>query len=151
MNDSAEFAKKTLEDILSFFGQNVEVTANVSEDVIELNVPSSSMNGFLIGQNADNLRAMQHLLISILKNTEQELTRVNLDIADYKKQRADRLAEQVVQWAEAVKKSNEPMELHPMNAADRRTVHKTIGEIDGLISSSAGEGRDRHVVISPTS
>ena len=78
MNESAEFAKKTLEDILSFFGQNLEVSVKLSEDVIELSVPSSSMNGFLIPQNADNLRAMQHLLISILKNAEMELTRVNL-------------------------------------------------------------------------
>jgi spoIIIJ-associated protein len=151
MNESAEFAKKTLEDILSFFGQNLEVSVNVSDDVIELSVPSSSMNGFLIGQNGDNLRAMQHLLISILKNAEMELTRVNLDIAEYKKQRADRLAEQVMQWAESVKSSGNPMELHPMNAADRRTVHKTIREAEGLVSSSAGEGRDRHVVISPAS
>ncbi|MBP6041413.1 single-stranded DNA-binding protein [Candidatus Saccharibacteria bacterium] len=151
MNESAEFAKKTLEDILSFFGQNLEVSVKLSEDVIELSVPSSSMNGFLIGQNGDNLRAMQHLLISILKNAEMELTRVNLDIAEYKKQRADRLAEQVMQWAESVKSSDNPMELHPMNAADRRTVHKTIGEAEGLVSSSAGEGRDRHVVISPAS
>lgn len=150
MSDSADFAKKQLEDMLSFFGLNVSVKANVSEDVIELEVPSSSMNGFLIGQNGDNLRAMQHLLISMLKTGEQELTRVNLDIADYKKQRAERLSEQVVQWAEAVKKTGQPMDLHSMNAADRRTVHKTISEIDGVSSESAGEGRDRHVVISPS-
>ena len=148
MNESADFAKKTLENILSFFGLNVAVTANISEDVVELNVPSTSMNGFLIGQNGDNLRAIQHLLISILKNSDQELTRVNLDIADYKKQRADRLAEQVTQWVEAVKKTAQPMELHAMNAADRRTVHRTVGEIAGVSSESAGEGRDRHVVIS---
>ena len=150
MNSAADFAKKSLEDMLSFFGQNITVDAQISEDVIELNVPSTSINGFLIGQNGDNLRAMQHILISMLKNAEQELTRVNLDIAEYKKQRADRLAEQVVQWAEAVKKSGQPMELHAMNAADRRTVHRTITDTDGVSSESAGEGRDRHAVISPT-
>lgn len=143
-----EFAKKQLEDLLSFFGLNVAVEVEVEDDVIELNVPSTSINGFLIGHNGDNLRSIQHLIASILKNSEQELTRVNVDIADYKKQRAERLAEQVKQWAESVKKSGQQMDLHSMNAADRRVVHKTISEIDGLTSESAGEGRDRHVVIS---
>lgn len=151
MNDSAAFAKQQLEDLLSFFGLNVAVEVEVDEDVIELSVPTSSMNGFLIGQNGDNLRAMQHLLISMLKNAEKELTRVNLDVADYKKQRADRLSEQVKQWIATVKESGQPMELLSMNAADRRTVHKTVGEAEGVTSESAGEGRDRHVVISPTS
>lgn len=150
MSPAADFAKKSLEDMLSFFGQNISVNVEVSDDVIELSVPSTSINGFLIGQNGDNLRAMQHILISMLKNADQELTRVNLDIADYKKQRADRLAEQVIQWIEAVKKTEQPMELHAMNAADRRTVHKTVGDTAGVTSESAGEGRDRHVVISPS-
>lgn len=148
--EAANFAKKQLEDLLSFFGLNVAVEAGVEDDVIELNVPSTSINGFLIGQNGDNLRSIQHLIASMLKNSNQELTRVNVDIADYKKQRAERLAEQVKQWASAVSESGQPMELHSMNAADRRTVHKTVSEVGGLSSESVGEGRDRHVVISPT-
>lgn len=147
--DSADFAKKRLEDLLSFFGLNVAVEVELDEDVIELKVPSTNMNGFLIGQNGDNLRSIQHIIASILKNSDQELTRVNVDIADYKKQRAERLAEQAKQWAEAVIKSGQAMELHSMNAADRRVVHKAVGETSGATSESAGEGRDRHVVISP--
>jgi len=146
---SEEFAKKQLEDMLSFFGLNIKVDSSVDDDVIELNVPSSSMNGFLIGHNGDNLRAMQHLVASMLKSAEQEISRVNIDVADYKRQRADRLAEQVKQWVEAVLKSGTSMELHAMNAADRRTVHKTISELAGVSSESSGEGRDRHVVITP--
>ena len=148
--EAAQFAKKQLEDLLSFFGLNVAVEVAVEDDVIELNVPSTSINGFLIGQNGDNLRSIQHLIASMLKNSNQELIRVNIDIADYKKQRAERLAEQVRQWADTVSKSGQPMDLHSMNAADRRTVHKTISSIEGLTSESVGEGRDRHVVISPT-
>ncbi|HET7672968.1 MAG TPA: hypothetical protein VFK11_00455, partial [Candidatus Saccharimonadales bacterium] len=46
-----QFAKKYLEDMLSFFGLNTEVYATNSEDeVIELQVPSTHLNGFLIGQ-----------------------------------------------------------------------------------------------------
>jgi spoIIIJ-associated protein len=143
------YAKKYLEDILSFFGLNTDVSAGCDEDVIELSVPSTYLNGFLIGQRGDTLRSLQFLVSQALKNGEAELTRVNIDIADYKKQRADRLTAKVGEWIEEVKKTGEPLALRPMNAADRRVVHHVVNEIANLQTSSEGEGRDRHVVISP--
>ncbi len=36
----------------------------------------------------------------------------------------------------------------PMNAADRRIIHKLASD-NGLLTESVGEGRDRHVVLKP--
>lgn len=149
-NEAAlQYAKKYLEDLLSFFGLNVDVYAT-SEDgeVIELNVPSTHMNGFLIGNRGDNMRSMQYLIGMALKSKEHSISRVNVDIADYKKQRAERLEERAKVWLEEVKESGEPKDLDPMNAADRRTIHRLAGE-HGLETESVGEGRDRHIVIKP--
>jgi spoIIIJ-associated protein len=131
---------------LSFFGLNTDVYATCEDDVIELSVPSSHMNGFLIGQHGDTMRSLQYLVSNALKNNGYEYCRVNVDVADYKKARNNRLAEQVEQWIVNIKKSGEPMVLKPMNAADRRIVHKVASE-NGLVTASEGEGRDRHVVI----
>jgi predicted RNA-binding protein Jag len=38
--------------------------------------------------------------------------------------------------------------LPPMNAADRRVVHKAATDY-GLETESVGEGRDRHIVLKP--
>lgn len=150
MEESIQYAKKYLEDVLSFFGLNTEVHATTDEDeeVIILNVPSSQYNGFLIGQHGDTVRSLQFLVGCALRNNEYECTRVNIDIADYKKQRADRLSESVKKWAKNVLDSDEQMELRPMNSADRRTVHKTAEEA-GVTTESIGEGRDRHIIIKP--
>lgn len=148
MEDSIQYAKKYLEDILSFFGLNTDVHATSEDDVIELEVPSTHLNGFLIGQRGENMRALQFLVSNALKNQGYEYSRVNVDIADYKKQRADRLAAQAEEWMKRVKESGESMELKPMNAVDRRTVHKLAQE-HGLVSESVGEGRDRRIVLHP--
>lgn len=148
MEEAIRYAKKYLEDLLSFFGLNTEVHATSEDDVIELEVPSTHLNGFLIGQKGDNMRAMQFLTSNALKNQGFEYTRVNVDVAEYKKQRAQRLAERAEEWMKQVKESGEPMDLKPMNAADRRTVHKLAQEW-GLVSDSDGEGRDRHIVLKP--
>ncbi len=143
------FAKKYLEDLLSFFGLNTDVRASNSEDeVIELHVPSTHLNGFLIGQRGETMHALQFLVGSALKSSEYEITRVNVDVAEYKKQRAERLAQKAQEWIKQVKDSNEKLELEPMNAADRRTVHKVAGE-HGIETESVGEGRDRHIVLKP--
>lgn len=148
MDESITYAKKYLEDLLSFYGLNTDVRATHDEDVIELSIPSTHMNGFLIGQNGETMRAMQYVVSSALKTQGHEYYRVNVDVADYKKQRSDRLAEQVKIWVEDVKKSGDPRELNPMNAADRRIVHQVASEF-GIETESIGEGRDRRVVLTP--
>ncbi len=151
MEEAILYAKKYLEDMLSFFGLNTDIYATTEDDeVIELNVPSTHLNGFLIGQHGDTMRAIQFLVSSALRSNNYAHTRVNVDIAEYKKARAGQIAERAEEWIKKVKDSNEPMELNPMNAADRRIVHKVASE-SGLITESVGEGRDRHIVLKPQS
>lgn len=153
MNDSVEeailYAKKYLEDLLSFFGLNTDIYATTEDnEVIELHVPSTHLNGFLIGQRGETMRALQFTVSNALKNNGYSINRVNIDIAEYKKQRADRLVKTAEEWVKQVKESGEPLHLKPMNAADRRTVHKMASD-EGLITESEGEGPDRHVVLKP--
>lgn len=147
MEDSIVYAKKYLEDLLSFFGLNTDVYATNSDDeVIELHIPSTHLNGFLIGQNGETVRSLQFMVSTALRNNGYEISRVNVDVADYKKARAERLGEAAVEWINAVKESKKDMPLEPMNPADRRTIHKIAGE-HGITTESEGFGRDRHIVL----
>lgn len=148
MNEQAsvEFARKFLEDILSFFGVNLEVEARVDGDIIELTVPSSDSNSILIGRGAETLRTMQYLVSTVLRNNDAALVRVNVDIADYKKQRAEKIAGEAREWIEEVRRSGESHTAN-LNAADRRVVHQVATEYDDIETFSEGEGRDRSIVI----
>ena len=146
-DESIRFATKYLEDLLSFFGINVAVYSTIDDEVIQLSVPSTSMNSLLIGRNADNLRALQSIVSQALVFREAEITRVNVDIADYKRQRADRIAEKAEGWIRKVRQSGEPMTLN-LNAADRRVVHKLAEDYSDIETHSEGEGRERKLIIS---
>lgn len=148
--ESIDFAKKYLEDLLSFFGVNVAVTASLEEDVIELDVPSTEINSVLIGRNADTLRSLQYTVSTTLRNKGASLTRVNLDIASYKKQRAEKVAEQARAWIEEVRKTGDS-HVAALNAADRRIVHRVADEYDDIRTFSEGEGRDRRIIIAQKS
>ena len=143
------YAKQYLSDLLSFFGLNVEIHATTEdEQVIELNVPTTHMNGFLIGNHGDNMRSFQYLISMALNTNGYEVVRVNVDIADYKKQRASRLEDRAQAWLQEVKDTGVSKHLEPMNPADRRTIHRLAGE-NGVETVSEGVGRERHIVLLP--
>jgi spoIIIJ-associated protein len=148
--ESVEFAKKYLEDIISFFGGNLTVDARTSEDVIELSVPTSDLNSLLIGRNAETLRSLQYLTSTTLRNKDAELTRVNIDVAGYKRQRAEKLAEEARGWIEQVRTTGDSY-IADLNPADRRVVHHVASEYDDIRTFSEGEGRDRRLIIAQKS
>lgn len=144
--ESINFAKKYLEDLLSFFSANLTVSSTCDDDVIELSVPSSELNSLLIGRNAETLRSLQYIVSTVLRNSDASLTRVNIDIADYKKQRAERVAVQAREWIEEVRKTGDSY-VASLNAADRRVVHHVASEYSDIRTFSDGEGRDRKITI----
>lgn len=148
--ESIQYAKKYLEDLLSFFEVNVDVQTSVEGDVIELSVPSTEHNSILIGRNAETLRSLQYTVSTTLRNQNAALVRVNIDIADYKKQRAAKVADQAREWIEAVRKTGDSY-VASLNAADRRVVHQVAQEYEDIESFSEGEGRERRIIIAQKS
>ena len=147
---AVDFAKTYLEEILTFFGINVRVSASINDDVIELDVESTESNSILIGRSAETLRAMQYLISTALRNQGASIARVNVDIAGYKKQRAEKIAEQARTWIEEVRKTGDS-HVADLNAADRRVVHQVAAEYDDIETFSEGEGRDRRIIIAQRS
>lgn len=148
--ESMQQAKQYLEDILSFFSINVSVDVALRDEFIELSVPSTEINSLLIGRNAETLRSLQYTVSTMLRNNDAALTRVNVDIADYKKQRADKIAKQAREWIEEIRQNGDSKVLR-LNAADRRIVHGVVAEHADMQSTSEGEGRDRKLIISQAS
>jgi len=148
--ESIEFARTYVADLLTFFGVNVEVATEVEDDVIELSVPSTDLNSLLIGRNAETLRSLQYLVSTVLRNKDAVLTRVNIDIADYKKLRNERLAKEAKTWIDEVRSSGTTKVIQ-LNAADRRVVHQVAAEYSDIMTFSVGEGLERSISISQAS
>jgi spoIIIJ-associated protein len=148
MSPSAnEFAAKYLEDLLSFFGLNTKVETLVEEHTVELQVPSSNLNGFLIGQRGENLRSLQHLTNMAMKRAGFDEMVAVIDVAGYRAQQNQRLAKRAVELAGQVASSGEDYTFDFLSAYERRVVHKALGEVAGITTESVGEGRDRRLVI----
>jgi spoIIIJ-associated protein len=151
MNETTLVAKQRLEELVSFFGANVDVEAELTDDGIELNIASSPTSPRLIGHRGETLRAIEYLLNQMVKRVEGTAPRVLVDVAGYKQARKEALQEMARELAERVVATGEEEELKPMNPAERRIVHMTLKEIDGVESESRGSDRERRIVAKPAS
>lgn len=145
--DPAALSKLRLEELLAFFGVNGKVKVDeVEAGTLELSVDTDP-TGKLIGHHGENLRALQYILNMIVRNQSEERVFCSVDIADYKKGRAEQLSIQAQQAAEKVIETGETRELAPMNAAERRIVHMALAEMPGVVTESAGEEPRRYIII----
>jgi spoIIIJ-associated protein len=69
-------------------------------------------------------------------------------VAGYRAKRVAALQRFTLQVAEEVKTAGQERALEPMSAPDRKVVHDTVNEIEGLATRSEGEEPRRFIVIS---
>lgn len=144
---SIELALKMTRDLISFFEINPEITHHIEDDVLNIEVEANEISSILIGRNAETLRAFQSIISSVLRTKEAEIYRISLDVADYKKHHAQKIAAKAEFWIEQVLETGQPKEVN-LNAADRWTVHKIAQDYSEIQTHSEGEGRDRKLIIS---
>jgi len=155
-NDLKKITESLIQDFLTQLGLDAEITigdpVNTTEsgDFSYLNVTLTGENlGELIGFRGNMLDSIQTILGLILTKTlsKEDVTekyRIILDINDY-------LVSYALRAVDEVLNSGQPMELSPMKPSERRIVHMALKETKGIFTSSAGEGENRRVVISPKS
>lgn len=116
--------------------------------VVNIISPEAS---FLIGQGGTNLFALQHLVrVLIAKKTEGKLKEFVLDVNGYQRHRLELLKELALDKANQVIEEQGIIALQPMSSYERRIIHLTLFNHQGIICQSEGEGRERHIVIKPT-
>lgn len=124
--------------------------AVVDETTIEVSVEGAGL-GLLIGPHGTTLRALQELTrTAVQRRSGEHGTRVVVDVAGYRAKRTAALVQFAKSVAQQVLETGLPHSLEPMSAADRKTVHDTVNDIDGVRTASEGEESTRHVVIYPT-
>ncbi len=105
--------------------------------------------GRLIGKGGETLQALQLLVNQIVSRQLEDSKRVIIDVADWRRGKEEELAHKAREWAQQVIDSKKELELEPMPAWQRRIVHMTIQQTEGVDSESFGEGADRHLIIRP--
>ena len=161
---NSDIAVEFLEKIIGHMKINA-IPKIIEETKDELKIEIIGENlGTLIGYHGEILDSLQYLTyLAVNKEADSEseseidsdsvgekvnTIKISLDIENYRKKREETLRALAKKMAERVQKYGRPVTLEPMNAYERRIIHSTIQDIEGVSTHSIGQENDRRIVIS---
>lgn len=145
-----QVAQQYVHDIVKAMGlDQITVTASQEENNVTLKI-NGDVSGVAIGRRGETLDALQYLTGLASNRVEGDYLRVVIDSGNYRERRRNTLEQLAKKLAAAVIKTGRNTTLEPMNPYERRIIHATISEIEGVTSASVGEEPNRCVIISST-
>lgn len=135
-----------LENIIYEMDLEATLTAHTYRRQITLQIDTPEP-GRMIGYHGKILKALQLLGQNHLHDRYSRNFTLSINVNDYLERRSETLVDVANKLAHKVLASGRPYHMEPMNNIERKTVHKTISQIDGVESYSEGDDPNRHVVI----
>jgi spoIIIJ-associated protein len=151
LEEQGAVAKEFLDGLLDEYGFEASVEIRVlDEETVELAADGEGL-GMLVGPKGSTLAALQDVTRTVVQRRfpSSRTGRILVDVAGYRERRAAALQRFSRQVAEEVMETGSERALEAMSPADRKVVHDTVNEIEGVATRSEGEDPDRYVVISP--
>jgi spoIIIJ-associated protein len=105
--------------------------------------------GQLIGRHGATIDALQYLAARVAFTRREERRTVVVDAAGYRERRAHALHRDADRAAAEALQYNEPVELDPMTASERKVVHTYLSGRTDVETHSEGDEPHRRLVISP--
>lgn len=143
----AQIASDYIKSILSCMEIEAQISVTENEDGAVIDI-SGDTTGAVIGRRGETLDALQYLASMTANRNDKEYYRITLDSCGYREKRKAILEELARKIAKTVLRTGRTSTLEPMNPYERRIIHSTISEIEGVTSKSIGEEPYRKVVIS---
>lgn len=153
LREQGEMVQEFLDGLVDVFDLDGDVRLEeIDDEMIEVQVEGDDL-GLLIGPKGQTLAAVQELARTVVQRRAEgnPRGRFRIDVSGYRQRRREALERFARSVADDVKESGVAKALEPMNAADRKIVHDTINELDGVATTSEGEEPRRRVVIQPAS
>ena len=110
---------------------------------------STDNTALFIGQKGETIDALQYLVNASVNRTRTSRVRIVLDAEGYRQRRVEALQGMAHRSARRALREDRPVELPPMNPAERRVVHLFLRDNPRVTTESEGAGDSRRVLVSP--
>jgi len=148
--NAAAAAKAYLEQVLTGMGvEDFTITVTEQENGCVISLEGENL-GFIIGRRGETLDALQYLTSLVANRADSAYYRVTLDIGNYREKREQALVALARRLGGQTARTGRRNSLEPMNPYERRIIHTTVQDMEGVISWSVGSDPNRHVVIGPS-
>ncbi|AOY60642.1 MULTISPECIES: RNA-binding cell elongation regulator Jag/EloR [Desulfococcus] len=147
-SDAIIAGKDALRRIIDFITTGADISIETKADRIMFNIEGGNA-GVLIGKRGQTLEAIQYLVEKIVNRQSDKRIRIQVDVEGYLNDRRENLRNLARKLSEKAKSTGKPATIGQMNAHDRRIIHLTLKNDQGVRTQSIGDGFYRKLVIFP--
>jgi spoIIIJ-associated protein len=144
-----DIAGDYLEQLLDLVDYDGDIDLDVEAGRAVVSIEGGEDLEKLVGPRGNVLEALQELTRLAVQQESGTRSRLMLDIAGWRADRREELADLGRATAERVLSDGEKIRLQPMTPFERKVVHDAVATVDGVHSESEGEDPRRRVVVFP--
>lgn len=141
--------KNIIIELLQYLDYESEIDVVTQEKTIYVNIHVDEP-ALLIGKRGKHLVSLQHLSRLLVTKKLDRPVNLVIDIADFRRKQKEYLIQESLKIADIVRSTGQIKPLRPMNSYERRIVHLTLKDEQGVTSESEGEGVERKVIVKVT-
>ena len=147
VEEQARTAEEFTRGLVESFGTGATVSSRIEDASVEIEIEGGQL-GLFVGPRGTTLAAIEELVRTVVqRHTGGHGVRIHVDVGGYRAKRREALSEFTRDLARKVLENGREQALEPMAAPDRKVVHDTVAEIEGVTTVSEGEEPRRRVVI----
>lgn len=151
--DESEIAhevREVVERMLDAISVRGRVEIREDDESLQATVVGREL-GLVIGKHGQTIDAIQYLANAIVWRSRPDGRKeVVVDAAGYRERRRAALESLALRSAEEALATHSAVELEPMTAVERKTVHLRLKSFDGIETGSEGTEPNRYIVITPS-
>ena len=150
-----ELKKEQTEEIRKYISRLLEILEERAKIELDEKIPGEiyiNLRGTLTkltNQDSAIVKSLSELLEVIFRRKFEIDKEVCLDINGEKYKKREKLKKFCIKAARRAKNNKEKIRLNPMPAKERKLIHITVSEIEGVETYSVGEGQERRVILEP--
>ena len=137
-----------LQEVAANMGLTLDITASYNAENVYIDINGKD-SGTIIGKRGQTLDAIQYLCSLVANKSSENYVRVVIDAENYRAKRERTLEQLANRLADKVRKTGRSVRLEPMNPYERKVIHATLQNRNGVTTRSEGEEPYRRVIIEP--
>lgn len=146
--NSLDQIREAAQNLVGYIGTPGEVVVGEEGDNIHIDIKTEQAPIF-IGRHGETISAFQNILSQIVYKLTGESQRIIVDCGGWRAKQEEILHSLARNIAERVVQTGEPQYLFNLRSDERRIVHLALSDHPDVVAESQGEGKDRHIVVSP--
>ena len=144
-----ELVRQEVQFLVHHIGIRARVDAELRPEGYYANIRARRSSGIVIGRHGATLEAIGYIVRLMIARHFPNVPKVIVDIAGYRRQRANFLRAKTLAIARIVLESGREMAIEPLTYEEMELVEDELKSIPGVRAHAVGEGSPRNVVISP--